>query len=415
MPQIPRDHRVDSTLAFVRDPYGFISSECRRHDSDLFQTRLMFRSTICMYGREAAELFYDSDRFIRRGAMPMRIQKTLVGRGGIQGLDGDAHRHRKRMFMSLMSDERIAALVAHAEERWGEAADAWKHRDRIVLYDVSRYVLSEAVCRWAGVPLAASEVDRRTEDLTAMFQDAGTGGLRHWRARAARKRAERWAQDIIVAIRTGRLSTPRESAAHVIATYRDVTGQLLAPRIAGVELLNVLRPTVAVAVFITFAALALHQHPASRLRVLEDPRFVWMFVQEVRRFFPFFPAVAARVREHFEWRGYPFARDMHVMLDLHGTNHDVRMWSEPDAFQPERFLEWDGSPFNFIPQGGGDHYRHHRCPGEAIAIALMESATKFLAGRVTYSVPSQDLRVDTTQLPALPRSRLVLSHARPVA
>lgn len=77
MPRVPRD-RLDSTLAFVRGPYGFISSKCRRHDSDLFQTRLMFRSTICMYGREAAELFYDSDRFIRTTRLPALPRSRFV-------------------------------------------------------------------------------------------------------------------------------------------------------------------------------------------------------------------------------------------------------------------------------------------------------------------------------------------------
>lgn len=413
VPEIPRDHRLDSSLAFARNPYDFISSECRRRGTDLFQTRLMLRKTIGMYGKEAAELFYDPERFIRRGAMPMRIRKTLVGRGGVQGLDGDTHRHRKQMFISLVSDERVAALVAETENRWRRAAEDWTRRDRIVLYDAARYVLSQAVCAWAGVPLAASEVHRRTEDLTAMFQDAGTIGLRHWQARAARKRAEGWTADLIVRTRTGQLSAPADSALHVIATHRDVDGRVLPPRIAAVELLNVLRPTVAVSVFITFAAVALHQHSAYRSRVLADSSVLRMFVQEVRRFFPFFPAVAARVRETFEWRGYRFDGGTHVMLDLHGTNHDERVWREPDAFRPERFLQWDGSPFNFIPQGGGDHYRHHRCPGEGIAIALMESATTFLAGRLSYTVPAQDFRIDMRQLPALPRSGVVLSSVRP--
>ena len=416
MAEIPRDQRLDSTLAFVRDPYGFISSECRRRGTDLFQTRLMFRKTICMYGKDAAELFYDPDRFMRRGAMPMRIQKTLVGRGGVQGLDGDAHRHRKRMFMALVSDERVTALVTCTDEGWRTATEEWSRRDRIVLYDAARHVFSRAVCAWAGVPLESSEVRRRTEDLTAMFQDAGTVGLPHWRARAARKRSEAWMQDIVGRIRSGRFSAPADSALHVIASYRDLNGRVLPPRIAAVELLNVLRPTVAVSVFITFAALALHQYPAYRSRVLADPSFTRVFVQEVRRLlFPFFPAVAGRVRETFEWRGYRFDRGTHVMLDLHGTNHDHREWPEPDAFRPERFLQWDGSPFNFIPQGGGDHYCNHRCPGEGIAITLMESATRFLAGHVAYTVPPQDLRVDTRQLPALPRSGFILSTARPLA
>ncbi len=53
-----------------------------------------------------------------------------------------------------------------------------------------------------------------------------------------------------------------------------------------------------------------------------------------------------------------------MLLDLYGTNYDPQLWSNPEAFYPERFREWDESKFNFIPQGGEDYYTNHRCPGE---------------------------------------------------
>src|SRR3546814_10503319 len=101
-----------------------------------------------------------------------------------------------------------------------------------------------------------------------------------------------------------------------------------------------------------------------------------MFVQEVRRFSPFVPAVAALGRREFEWRGYHFPSGRRVILDLYGTNHDARTWNAPEAFRPERFREWDESPFNFIPQGGGDHNVNHRCPGEWITIRLMKQRSE---------------------------------------
>jgi fatty-acid peroxygenase len=135
-------------------------------------------------------------------------------------------------------------------------------------------------------------------------------------------------------------------------------------------------------------------------------------VQEVRRFYPFFPAVGALVRHNFEWQGYPFPQGQQVLLDLYGTNHDPRLWQEPEVFHPERFCQWDGSPFDFIPQGGGDHNLHHRCPGEWIAIELMQSALRFLLRGIRYEVPQQDLEIDYSRLPALPRSRFMIRHVR---
>ena len=184
-------------------------------------------------------------------------------------------------------------------------------------------------------------------------------------------------------------------------------------RIAAVELLNVLRPTVAVAVFITFAAHALHLNPDWRARFRAgDDTGLDAFVQEVRRFYPSFPAVAARVRAAFTWQGMYFPKGRRVMLDLFGTDRDARTWSEPHEFRPERFQEEDGGAFGFIPQGGGEVAVHHRCPGEPVTIELMKVAVQFLSAKITYDVPEQDLDIAWSRLPALPHSRMVVRDVR---
>lgn len=66
----------------------------------------------------------------------------------------------------------------------------------------------------------------------------------------------------------------------------------------------------------------------------------------------------------------------------------------------------------FIPQGGGEHHRHHRCSGEPITLALMKMALRVLKRRIAYEVPSQDLRLDRTRMPALPISRFLLGDIR---
>lgn len=414
MPQIPREQGFDQTLALLRDPYHFIARRCRRHGADLFETRLLLQPTICLTGPEAAALFYDPQRFMRQGAMPGAIRKTLLGVGGVQGLDGEAHRHRKRMFMALMSPEAIDRLVAITAGEWEAAAARWASRAHVTLYDEARELLTRAVCAWAGVPLPEDEVGLRTAQLSALFDRAGSVGPGHLWARLARHRAERWLEGLIRRVREGELPVAEGSPLSAIATHRDPGGEPLSLHVAAVELLNLLRPTVAVAVYVVFVAHALSSHPEARARLRAgEEGYEALFVHEVRRFYPFFPAVAARVREDFEWRGYRFARGRRVLLDLHGTNHDPRTWEAPEAFSPERFRSWDGSAYNFIPQGGGDHETNHRCAGEWITIAIMQHAARFLATRLTYEVPDQDLRIDEARLPALPRSRFVMRHVRP--
>gem|GEM_PF-4017543 len=45
------------------------------------------QKTICLPGPEAAALFCDLARFMRSGAIPRRIQTTLMGKDAIHTLD----------------------------------------------------------------------------------------------------------------------------------------------------------------------------------------------------------------------------------------------------------------------------------------------------------------------------------------
>jgi fatty-acid peroxygenase len=402
----------DSTLALLREGYAFIPNRCRRHGTDAFETRLMLRKAICMMGEEAAEVFYEPDRFTRKGALPQTTLRLLQDQGSAQVMDGEAHRHRKRMFMSLMSPESIRELADATDDRWRAQIGKWEGMDRVVLHDEAQEILCRAVCEWAGVPLAESEARQRAREFAAMIDGAGAVGPRNWRGQLLRARTERWIQDIIEKVRTRELEVPEGSAAHVIAWHRDLHGELLDTEVAAVELINVLRPTVAVAWFVTFSALALHKHPECRQRLQSGDDYLELFVQEVRRFYPFFPFVGGRVRNEFDWRGRHFAKGTWVLLDLYGTDHDTRIWEDPEVFRPERFRQWDGSAFNFIPQGGADHYVNHRCAGEWITIELMKRAVRLLTESMHYEVPEQNLRIDLSRMPTIPKSRFVITNVR---
>lgn len=190
-----------------------------------------------------------------------------------------------------------------------------------------------------------------------------------------------------------------------------MNGNLLDPRVAAVEVLNVLRPTVALSVYATFIAHALHRDPECRLKLeAGDDGLLEMFVQEARRFYPFFPAAVALVRRAFDWKNYHFPAGRRVLLDLYGTNHDPRTWQAPEEFRPGRFSGGDPNRFTFIPQGGGDPDLGHRCAGEWITTRLMARFTRLLTAEMAYDVPEQDLRINFSRLPALPASHFVIRN-----
>ncbi|MDX5435734.1 MAG: cytochrome P450 [Pontibacter sp.] len=373
--------------------------------SNIFETRLLGEKAICLHGEDAAKIFYNNDYFWRKGVLPKRVQNTLMGTGGVQMLDDEAHRHRKKLFMSFMAPDRIQNLMDQMQRYWRAYALKWEKMERVVLFDEAQEVMCLAACAWAGVPLKSTEVREHTQEYIAMIYGFGRVTTRYWRGVHARNVSEKWNGQLIEDIRNHKLEVAIDSAAYKIAWFRDLGGKLLDTHVAAVELMNVVRPIVAIATYVVYAALALHEHPDQLQKIRSgDGNYLQNFVQEVRRLYPFTPFVGARPRKDFDWKGYQFKKNTLVLLDVYGMLHDSDVWPEPYTFKPERFNSWSGSPFNFIPQGGGDFETGHRCAGEWITIEAMKVALQFLSNEITYTVPSQDLSVDVSKMPTLPAS-----------
>lgn len=404
----PRDSAFDGTLALLREGYRFLPARRERLGSDIFEGRLMLERTVFMTGAEAAELLYDNSRFARSGALPGRVKKTLTGSGGVQSLDDGAHRKRKAMFMALMGEESRAACLHHFQRHWQAAETQWRQQGDVCLFDASGRVLFQTACDWMGVPYEESDIAPCARHLAAMVDGFGGIGPRYWKGRFARMRMERWAMERIAALRAGRIPAEPDSGFARIARQTTLAQNLLPLRVAAVELLNILRPVTAIATYIAFTAHALAEHPRYRTQLRGgDAAFLRAFVQEVRRVYPFTPFVGARVRNAFDWRGHHFPQGRLVVLDIHGMNHDPRIWPSPQQFRPERFVRWHGDAYHFMPQGGGDHMRHHRCAGEWLTIDTMMEAARLLA-QMEYTLPAQDMHIDLSRIPTRPHSGMLL-------
>lgn len=412
---VPKEEGIDHSLNLLREGYLYILNRRQSFHSDLFETRLLGKKAVCMGGKEAAELFYDNSKFKRAGVAPNRVAETLFGKKGVQTLDGDAHKHRKKMFMSIMSQDRLKKMNEIAAKQWDTALTKWQQMDDVVLYEEALEIMCRSACEWAGVPVEEKDMKKLADDFRAMFESATAIGPSHWAGRNARNRVEKWMGNLIDQVREGKLNPEEGTALYTFSWHRDLEGNLLDQEVASVEVINILRPIVAIAVYITFSALAAHHYPEERKKLQSgNEKNTQMFVQEVRRFYPFFPFAAAEVKADFTWKDYTFEKGTLTLLDLYGTNHDTNIWGNPEVFQPSRFENWDGSPFSFIPQGGGDYYLGHRCAGEWVTIEMMKVSLDFLVNQMTYDVPEQDLSYSKVSIPSLPKSKVMINNVQRV-
>lgn len=138
-----------------------------------------------------------------------------------------------------------------------------------------------------------------------MWLDRTVDLLRHGsiftaRARRGRSATDGRQQDT----RSGRRSPREGSVLARVAAHRGPDGELLDAHTAGVELLNVLRPTVAVARFAAFGALALAESPEWARRLAQGwPTGGARWADRWRRPSP--TRCAACTRSCLLWRRWP--------------------------------------------------------------------------------------------------------------
>lgn len=224
----------------------------------------------------------------------------------------------------------------------------------------------------------------------------------------------RAARDDSLSILSGRLPADEGTALHAWAWHRDADGALLRARLAGVELQNCLRPMIAVARFVAFAAKELHDRRDWRGRIAAEAAergtlvagpLAFAFAQDVRRTAPFVPMLPGWAREDVEVDGQRVPAGGRVVLDILATDTDERSWHRPGEFAPERFVDVDDyeAIATFIPHAGATVADGHRCPGEKLAIAGLAVAIAALSdARVT--ILGSGLRVNRRRLPTRPAS-----------
>lgn len=379
--------------------------------------RLLGDEAIFIRGAEGVELFYDEERIARHGAMPTIVQETLFGHGSVHSLDGDEHRHRKATFVDVLYEgAQVNRLLPLIEREWQDELNAWiDGSSRRTAYDAGVGALGRSIMKWAGLPGTPAAKTRWSARLAQIVDGFGAPYSPEFvLAWVNRRWSDRHAQRLIEAVRTDALPAEEGTALHEWAWHRDQHGALLPSRTAGIELQNSIRPMVAAARFVAYAAKQLHDRPEWRMRIAAEAAerdslvsgpLATAFAQEIRRTALFVPMLPGWATTDIEFDGQRVAAGGRVVLDILGTNTEERSWENPDAFDPERFVgvdDYEGLRA-FIPHGGADVATGHRCPGEKLAIAGVAAGIAAMSDP-RVSIMGSGLAVNRRRLPTKPSS-----------
>ncbi|WP_407855654.1 cytochrome P450 [Enterococcus hailinensis] len=395
--------------------YLLLSELRKEADAPVVKARLLNKEVIAVYGKEAARAFYDPANFKRKGAMPKLVLKTLFGEEGVQTLDDEEHNQRKKVFMDLMTPKRMEDYHRIVDRTLTEKMEHLQ--GELELFDVAKDVLFRSICEWSGIDLTKMnerEINQLAEYQISMISSAVTNPTTHIKGIENRKKSEKWAQSLIEDARINPVAGKENVALYAFANAKDTQGNLLPIDVAAVELLNIIRPTVALTVWIALMGHALFSRPDIYQRLhTEFDELQDSFIQEMRRYYPFFPMIPAFAKKDVTIDGYLIPEDSWVVLDLYGTNHDERSIETPEVFRISRYvgkekhISYD-EEYEMIAQGGGKFEAMHRCAGEWITLHALRVFSDQLVNKYEFSVPEQDWTIPMNQFPTYPNSKAKL-------
>lgn len=159
----------------------------------------------------------------------------------------------------------------------------------------------------------------------------------------------------------------------------------------------------------------LDEAPEKDPNVISRLPYLSAVVSETLRIYPIAMISFARVlRSPFEVMGYQFAPGTSLIPVIYLTHRREDIYPEPGRFKPERFLERQFSPYEYLPFGGGSR----RCIGAAFAQLEMKLVLATIVSRFRLRLCDQKqvkpVRRGVTVAPpsnmrmvALPRQSLI--------
>jgi cytochrome P450 len=405
LPPGPSTSALRQTLAFAASPYGFLT-RCHRELGDYFTLRLIGQPPmVWIADADAVRAIFSLPRDGFRNASD--DVSLVIGDRSVLFMDGDEHRRERQLLMPAFHGERMRLYGEAMRDAAKEGLARWpRHAPvtiRAELHRVTLRVITQCVFGAAEGPT----LDRLQASLSAFLEasfspslnlaslfikpasirrfiekrgevDAGASWLGRARSRllplqgVANHRAEvdrLLFEEIARCRRDG--PEHRSDILATLAAARSEDGRGLTDAELRDELLTLLmagHETTA-----TTLAWAVHhviRAPRVRRRLVAELdlafpdgvvrpeavgklEYLKAVVNETLRLSPVAVAVGRRLLRPAKLGRYELAADTYVLASVLLAHRSGAYWERPEAFEPERFLSGDPSPFQFFPFGGG--------------------------------------------------------------
>jgi unspecific monooxygenase len=434
----PKTPTFIQRLQWIVDPASYMEKARDRYGDIFFAKVIGFGDNIVLVNHPQAIgqiLSGDRKQFSSPGSANQVLQ-PLVGDYSIITLDGDRHKKRRKLLMPPFHGDRMrnyGELIVKVTESALDCLPMQKPLlARTIMQAISLEVIMKAVFglsegeRYQQLKRSLSqlsEIFRSPLNTAFLFLPKLQKDWGAWSPWGSFVRLRQRIDDLLYAEIADRKANPdpnRTDILSLLMSARDEAGEAMSDRELRDELVTLLfagHETTANAM--AWALYWIHYLPDVGKKLIEeltslgsspDPTaiarlpYLTAVCQETLRIYPVaiitFPRV---VREPVELMGYSLQPGQVVAGCIYLTHQREDLYPNPKQFKPERFLERQYNPYEFMPFGGGVR----RCIGEALAQYEMKLVVATIASQ--YRLVLADKRPET------PRRRgVTLAPARGV-
>ena len=388
-------------INFIARPYDFLD-DCAKSYGDTFTMKLMgFPHWVILSDPQAiAEIFATDAKQFDAGKSNEYL-KPVTGSHSLLLLDGERHKRERKMLMPPFHGEKVKSygkIICQVTEQVGSTWQpqqpflASKGMQKITLEVILHTVfgLSEGERYRQIKPLLANLLDLTGSPLSSSLlffpvlqQDWGA-----WSPWGKFVRQRQQVYDLLQAEIDQRRSQPEIKGNDVLSLMllaRDEDGQPMTDIELQDELMTMLfAGHETTATTLTWALYWIHKLPNVQEKLLQELDsqgndteplslaslpYLTAVCNESLRIYPVLPIVFPRSsRISIEIAGQQFPPGTCLVPCIYLVHHREDIYPEAKQFKPERFLERQFSPAEFIPFGGGNR----RCLGYALAMLEMK-------------------------------------------
>ncbi|HEY9598301.1 MAG TPA: cytochrome P450 [Cyanophyceae cyanobacterium] len=396
LPNSPKTSPWLQLIQWIANPFGLLE-DCAKSYGDTFTLRLGKLPPLVFFSNpQAIQEIFTADASQFDVGRANRIIEPLVGANSILLQDGDRHQRQRRLLMPPFHGERMRNYGQLICEITEEVTSQWEIGNpltiRTAMQEITLQVILHVVFglregpRYQQLkPLLASLLDMtgsplRSSILFFNFLQQDWGAWSPWGRMIQRRRM---VYDLLyaeIAERRQQFNPDRTDILTLLLSARDEQGETLTNEELGDELMTLLvagHETTATA--LAWAFYWIHQLPLVRETLLNelatlgdrpDPMkisslpYLNAVCQETLRIYPVVPIAVPRVtKSPLRIGAEQFEPNTRLTPCIYLTHHREDLYPDSKQFKPERFLERQFSPYEYLPFGGGNR----RCIGFALA------------------------------------------------